>query len=130
MSAELQLSTRILVVLNPSIMSIITRGPSCGCYTLLASFSKNRMSLSVFLYFRGGILWMLLTCRCIDFLRDMNDPPVDGPPVIVFISPIAHWDNKTCGARPSRQLHACHCYHSWICWSPTSSQISTTSLSE
>ena len=89
MSAELQLSTRILLVLNPSIMSIITKGPSCGCFTLLASFSENRMSLSVFLYFKGGILWMLFTCRCIDFLRDINDPPVDGPPVIIFISPIA-----------------------------------------
>jgi len=32
---------------------------------------------------------MLFTSLCWDFLRDLKDPPVDGPPVIVFISQIA-----------------------------------------
>ena len=89
MSIELLLSMRILLVLNPSIMSIITRGSSYGCFTSLASSSENRMSLSILLCLRGGILWMLFTCLCCDFLRDLNNPPVDGPLVIAFISPIA-----------------------------------------
>ena len=89
MSAKLPLSIRILLVLNPSIMSMITKGSSCGYFTPLASSSKNRMSLSILLCFRGGILWMLFTCLCCDFLRDLKDQPVDGPLVIVFISPIA-----------------------------------------
>ena len=95
MSAELPLFIRILLVLNPSIISIITKGSSCSCFTLLASSSKNRMSLSVLFSFRGGILWMLFTYLCCNFLRDLNVPPVDGPPVIIFISPIAlcgQWD--------------------------------------
>ena len=89
-SAELPLSTRILLVLNTSVISIITRGSSCDCFTPLASSSEKRMSLSVRLYFRGGILWMLFTCLYCDFLRDLNNPPV-----IIFISPIAfcgRWD--------------------------------------
>ena len=89
MSAELPLSTRILLVLNPSIMSIITRGSSCSYFTPLASSCKNKMSLSIFLCFMGGILWILFTYHYCDFFRDLNDPPVDGSPMIVFISPIA-----------------------------------------
>ena len=85
---ELSLSMRILLVLNPSIVSIITRGLSCNYFTPLASSLKNRISLSVRLCFKGGILWMLFTYLWYDFLRDLNDPPVDGPPMIVFISPI------------------------------------------
>ena len=83
------MSMRILLVLNPSIMSMITKGSLCGCFTPLASSSENRMSLSVFLCLRGGILWTLFTYLCCDFLRDLKDPLVDGPPVIVFISLIA-----------------------------------------
>ena len=86
--AELSLPTRILLVLNPSIISIITRGSSCGCFTSLASSFENRMSLLVCLYFRDGILWMLFIYLYYDFLRDLNNPPVDCPPVIIFISPI------------------------------------------
>ena len=93
-SVELPLSTKILLVLNPSIMSIITNGSSWGCFTLLASTFENRISLSYCLYFRGVILWMLFTYLWYDFLRDLNDPPVDDPPVIVFISPIV-----LCGRR-------------------------------
>ena len=89
MTVELLLSVRILLVLNPSIMSMITRGSSCNCFTPLASSIESRMSLSVLLCFRGGILWTLFTCLCCDFLRDLKDPPMDGPPVIIFISPIA-----------------------------------------
>ena len=89
MSAELPLSIRTLLVLNPSIMSMITKGSSCGCFTPLAFSFENRMSLFVLLYLRDGFLWTLFTCLCYDFLRDLKDPPVDGPPVIIFISPIA-----------------------------------------
>ena len=76
MSVELPLSMRILLVLNPTIMSMITKGSSCGYFTPLTSFSENRMSMSVLLCLRGGILWMLFTCFCCDFLRDLKDPPV------------------------------------------------------
>ena len=89
MSIELPLSMRILLVLNPSIISIITRGSLCGCFTPLVSSSENRISLSVRLCFKGGILWMLFTCLWYEVLRDLNDPLVDGPLVIVFISLIA-----------------------------------------
>ena len=86
MSAELPLSTRVLLVLNPSIMSIITRGSSCSCFTPLASFFEKRMSLFVCLCFRGDILWMLFICLYCDFLMDLNDALVD-----VVISSIALW---------------------------------------
>ena len=89
MSAELPLSIRTLLVLNPSIMSMITKGSSCGCFTPLAFSFENRMSLFVLLYLRDGFLWTLFTCLCYNFLRDLKDPPVDGPPVIIFIFPIA-----------------------------------------
>ena len=88
MSVELPLSTRILLVLNPSIMSIVTKGSSWGYFTPLASSYEKNMSLFVHLCFKGGILWMLFTYLWYDLLRDLNDPFVDGPPVIVFISPI------------------------------------------
>ena len=82
------MSTKTLLVLNPSIMSIITNGSSWGCFTPLASSSENKISMSDCLYFRGGILWMLFTYIWYDFLRDLNNPLVNGPPVIIFISPI------------------------------------------
>ena len=88
MFVELSLSIRTLLMLNPSITSMITKGLSCSCFTPLASSSKNRMSLSVILYLKGGILWTLFICFCCDFLRDLKDPPVESPPVIIFISPI------------------------------------------
>ena len=88
MSVELSLSTRILWVLNPSIVNIMTKGSSWGYFTPLASSSEKNMSLSIRLCFIGDILWMLFTCLWYDFLRDLNDPLVDGPPVIVFISSI------------------------------------------
>ena len=57
-SAELPLSTRILIVLNPSIISMMTRGLSCGCYTPLVSSSEKITSVaSFFLCFVGGIMW-------------------------------------------------------------------------
>ena len=88
-STKLPLSTKILLVLNPSIISIITNGSSWGYFTPLASSSENRISWSFRLCSRGGILWTLFTYLWYDFLRDLNDPPVDGPPMIVFISPMA-----------------------------------------
>ena len=95
MSAELPLSTRILLVLNPSIVSIMTKGSLCGYFTLLASSSKKNMPLFVRFYFKGGILWILFTRLWYDFLRDLNDPLKDGLPMIVFIFPITlggRWD--------------------------------------
>ena len=71
-------------MLNLSIISIITKRSSCGCFTPLASFSENRMSLSICLCFRGDILWMLFIYLYCDFLMDLNDALVD-----IFISSIA-----------------------------------------
>ena len=90
MSIELPLSTRTLLLLNPPIMIIMTSGLSWGCFTPLASSSEKYMSWFVRLCFRGGRLWTLFTCLWYDFLRDLNYLPVDGPPMMVFIFPIAH----------------------------------------
>ena len=89
MSAELPLSTRILLVLNPSIITIMTRGSSWGCFTPLASSSEKHMSWFVHLCFVSGRPCTLFTYLWYDFLREWNEPPVVGPPVIVFISPSA-----------------------------------------
>ena len=88
MSAELPFSMRILLVLNPSIFNIITNGSLWGYFTPLASASLKDMSWSVRLCLNEGIMWTLFTCLWHAFLRDLNDPPMKGPPVIVFISPI------------------------------------------
>ena len=87
--AKLLLSTKTLLVLNPSVMRIMTNGLSWGCFTLLASSSENSISWFIHLCFKDGIPWTLFTCLLYDFLKDLNDPPVDGPPMIVFISPMA-----------------------------------------
>ena len=92
MSTELPLSTRILLVLNPSNMTMMTRGSSWGCFTPLASSSEKHMSWFVRLCFMGGRPCTLFTYLWYDFLRERNEPPVVGPPVIVFISP-----NAVCG---------------------------------
>ena len=92
MSAELSLSTRTLLVLNPSIMSITTRGSSCGCFTLLASSSKKTISkVSLLLHFDEGVVWTLLTCLYCDFLRDINDPPAVRPPLIIIMIDLHLW---------------------------------------
>ena len=89
MSAVLPLSTRIRLVLNPFILSMITKGSSCNYFTPLASSSENIMSILVsLLCFKGCLQWILFTTFCWDFLRDLKDPPVDGHLTIVFISPI------------------------------------------
>ena len=88
MSAELPLSTRIILVLSPSIFNIITNESLWGYFTPLAFVSLKEMSWSVCLCLNRGIMWTLFTCLWHAFLRDLNDPPVKGPPVIVFISPI------------------------------------------
>ena len=87
-SAELPLSTRILLVLNPSMFNIITNGSLWGCFTPLASASLKEMSWSVRLCLKGGTVWTLFTCLWHDFLRDLNDSLETGPPEIVFISPM------------------------------------------
>ena len=89
MSAELLLSTRTLLVLNPSIMTMMTRGSLWGYFTPLASSSKKDMSWFVRLCFMSGKPCTLFTCLWYDFLKERNEPPVVGPPVIVFISPSA-----------------------------------------
>ena len=90
-STELLLSTKILLVLNPSIVSMITKGSLWGYFTPLASASLKDMSWSIHFCLNGGIMWMLFTYLWHAFLRDLNDPPVKGLPVIVFISPITSW---------------------------------------
>ena len=89
MSVEFSLSIRTRLVLNPSIMSMITIGLSWGYFTPLASSSKNTMSVvSLLLCFNGGAMWILLTCLRYDFLRDLKDPPVVGPLLIILIFPM------------------------------------------
>ena len=56
MSAKLPLSIRNHLVLNPSIMSMMTKGLSCGCFIPLAYSSENRMSILIVLCFKGGAL--------------------------------------------------------------------------
>ena len=95
MSAELPLSTRILLVLNPSIFNIITKGSLWGYFTPMTSPSLKDMSWYVRLCLDGGTVWTLFTYLWYAFLSDLNDPPEYGPPVIVFISRITlcgGWD--------------------------------------
>ena len=89
MSAELPLSIRTLLVLNPLIMIMMTRGSSWGCFTPLASSSEKHMSWLIRLCFMGGKPCTLFTYLWYDFLRERNEPPMGSPPVIVFISPSA-----------------------------------------
>ena len=90
MPTELLLSTRTRLVLNPSIVSMITNGSSCGCFIPLASSSEKIMYMvSLLLCFIGGAVWMPLTCLCCNFLRDLKDPPAVGPSLIILISLIA-----------------------------------------
>ena len=89
MSTELPLSTRTHLVLKPFIMSMITKGSSYGCVSPWASLSEKTMSKFSFLRcLDGRIAWMLFTYLCFDFLKDLNDPPVVGPSLIILISPI------------------------------------------
>ena len=93
MSTELPLSTRILLVLNPSIFSIMTKGSLWGCFTPMAFPSLKDMSWYVRRCLDGGMVWMLFTCLWYAFLSDLNNPPV-----IVFISPITlhgGWDGRS-----------------------------------
>ena len=97
-SAELPLSTRILLVLNPSIFSIMTKGSLWGCFTPMASPSLKDMSRSVRRCLDGGMVLTLFTFLWYAFLRDLNDPHEKGPLVIVFISPITScvgWDGRS-----------------------------------
>ena len=95
MFVELPLFTRTCLVLKPFIMSIMTRGSSCGCFTPRApSLEKTMSKFSLLRCLGGRITWMLFTCLCCDFLRDLNDPP--GPLLIILISPIMSL-RQSCG---------------------------------
>ena len=85
MSAELPLSIRILLILNPSIFNIITKGSLWGCFTPLASPSLKDMSRSVRCCLNGGIVWTLFTYLWYAFLRDLNDPPEKGLFVSLYL---------------------------------------------
>ena len=89
MSAEFLLSTQTLLVLYPSMVSMITRGSSCGCLTPLASHSEKTMSSSLERWYLaiGCFIWTLLTCLWTAFLKDLYDAHTTDPSVIVFISP-------------------------------------------
>ena len=88
-SAELLLSTNTQWMLNSSILSIITTGPSWGCLMSQASFSKKIISSSLL----HGIFndehheWTLFTSLAYAFFSVLEDPPVTSPPVIILISP-------------------------------------------
>ena len=88
-SAELPLSTKTLQVLYPSMISMIMRGSSCGCLIPFASHSEKTMSSSPVRWCLAirCLTWTLLTCLWIAFLKDLYDPPMTSPPVIVLISP-------------------------------------------
>ena len=86
MSAELPLSTRILLVLNPSMVCMITKWSLWGCFTPLAFASLKDIYWSIRFFLNGGIMWTLFTCLWHAFLRDLNYPPV-----IVFISLNMSW---------------------------------------
>ena len=102
---------RRFLVLNPSIISIMTIGLSCGCFTPLASSSEKTMSVASLLWcFVGGIIWTLLTCLYCDFLRDLKDPPIVRPPLIILISPIAVFS-------PSHGLSSSLDFSSDLVWS-------------
>ena len=75
MSAELPLSMRILLVLNPSIFNIMTKGSLWGCFTSMASPSLKVMSRYVRCCLDGGMVWTLFTCLWYAFLSDLKDPP-------------------------------------------------------
>ena len=128
MFVELPLSTRTLLVLNPSIISMMTSGSSWGCFTPLASSFEKHISWFVLLCFRGGRLWTLFTCLWRDFLRDLNDPHVDGSPMMIFISPVALCGWEGIWSLSLWKLNVDPCYHPWSCWNPLSSRISTVSL--
>ena len=114
MSAEIPLSTRTLLVLNPSIMIMMTRGSSWGCFTPLASSSEKHMSWLVRLCFRGGRLCTLFTCLWYDFLRERNEPPMVGPPVIVFLSlPVLFVDEVVNGLRLFESPRASPSVRTW-----------------
>ena len=106
MSAELPLSTRILLVLNPSIFSIMTKGLLWGCFTPMASPSLKDMSWYVRRCLDRGMAWTLFTCLWYAFLSDLNDPLENGPPVIVFISPITLRGGRD-GRSSSREKDSC-----------------------
>ena len=90
MLAEFPLSTRILLVLKPSIIGMMTKGSSCGCFTPLSSSSEKTMSVTSLLRcFVGGIIWTLLTYLYCNFLKDLKRPPIIESSLIILISPIA-----------------------------------------
>ena len=98
MSAELPLSMRILLVLNPSIFSIMTKGSLWGCFTPTTSPSLKGISWYVFRCLDEGMVWTLFACLWYAFLSDLNDPLENGPPIIVFISLITlrgGWDGRS-----------------------------------
>ena len=98
MFMELPLSTRILLVLNPSIFSIITKGLLWGCFTPLASTSLKDMSQSVRCCLNGGIVWTLFTYHWYAFLKDLNDPPEKGPPMEVGTGSRHSWKRTHVGS--------------------------------
>ena len=90
MLVKLPLSIKTHQVLNPSIISMITSGSSCSCFTPLVSSSKKTIFVdSHFLCFDGGVVWAMLIFLCCSFLRDLKDPSAVRPPLIIFIPPIA-----------------------------------------
>ena len=90
-SAELPLSTKTLLALYLSIVSMIMSGSSCGCLTPLASRLEKKISPSPeHQYFATGCFtWTLLTCLWNVFLKDQYDPPMTSPPIITRFSPTA-----------------------------------------
>ena len=103
-STKLPLSTSTLWVLNPSMVSIMTRGSSCGFMIPFKNcLKKIILSFPVRWCFAiRCLIWTLFTYLWIAFLRNLYDPPTIGSPVIVLISPtmalILSWSSFLCSS--------------------------------
>ena len=95
MSAELPLSMRILLMLNPFIISIITRGSLCSYFTpLTSSFEKKDVPVCPSLL-HGWYLVDAIHLPLLWFPEGFEQSSYWWPSVIVFISSIAlcgRWD--------------------------------------
>lgn len=98
-SAELLISTNTLLVLNPSVANMMTSRSSCGCLIPLASRTEKVMSSSPerWYFVKGCLMWTLLIYLWYALLKDLYNPPITGPPVIILISPTTcfWWSHST-----------------------------------
>ena len=98
MSRELPLSTRILLVLNISIVSFMTRGSSWGYFTPLVSSSEKKHVPICPSLLQGWYPVDAAYLPLIWFLKGFEQPTCGRPIAIVFISPFTlgeRWDMRS-----------------------------------